>query len=529
MRQFLNKLFGNSRTTRTAHRGQQSPRRVTLQLEGLEDRLVMTTANPLSTTSLRNVNLGSVALTQPIVRLTSPVSQNGSTLNVNTNAGDSVSFQLNGSHQLAVVYNHNSVFDFVAGSINTVVITLPGNNSVTFDDSFGIPFAAGTRINLFGAGSASNIDYVTLQGTGEVVSSESYTEGAASNTLSFQNLNLTFNMTGFVPYVTDTLQITGNYQVSTSDPEGVQLNDAGMGQQHLQGLNNTGMIAHSLFFSGKPWVELDLFGTANVGVNTTQPETTEQQLTVQLHAAGESLAIGQTPSSVPTRVFFASTAINSNDSVAVLGNSSPVTIDGVTGTSVTLGFAGNENHQTDSTKGILANVVVSGATSMTLADDGDPATTPQNVRITENTISATGGFGNPGLFGNDNVTVSYYGVQFLNFVTGDFGGTYTVQASQPGARFFSHIDIQSDFAFFFTANVYVDAGSQLNLSVFNNATHNPMMQPVTQLNVYERGANSISVSSGQNGAVGVEFEGVQPGDLSQIFFDAIGKVSTGTW
>jgi hypothetical protein len=40
MRRFLNKLFGNSRTTSTAHRGRQAPRRVTLQVEDLEERMV---------------------------------------------------------------------------------------------------------------------------------------------------------------------------------------------------------------------------------------------------------------------------------------------------------------------------------------------------------------------------------------------------------------------------------------------------------------------------------------------------------
>jgi hypothetical protein len=40
MRRFLNKLLGNSQTARTAQRGRQVPRRVTLQLEGLEDRMV---------------------------------------------------------------------------------------------------------------------------------------------------------------------------------------------------------------------------------------------------------------------------------------------------------------------------------------------------------------------------------------------------------------------------------------------------------------------------------------------------------
>jgi hypothetical protein len=514
-----------------AQRGRRAQGRVPLQVEGLEDRLVMTAANPLSTTSLLHVNLGSVALTPPVVRAFSPVSQNGSTLNVNANAGDGVFFQSTTNGQLSVVYegsNGNIVSTFNPASINTVVLTLPGNNSVTVDDSFGIPFDPGTRINLFGAGAASNIDYFTLQGNRGLATSESYVEGPAINTVSLQNLNLTFQMSGFVPHVTDTLQITGDYQVSTSDLF-TQLNDASMGQQYLQGLNNTGGIAHSLYFSGKPWVELDQTGVGNVSVNSTQPESTEQQLTVQLHAASETATISQTPSSVPTQVFYAPTAINSNDSVAVLGNSGPVTIDAVSGTSVTLGFAGNENHQTDSTKGIQANITVSGATSMTLADDGDPATTPQNVRITENSISATGGFGNPGLFGNDGVTVSYYGVQFLNLVTGQAGGTYTVQASQPGATFFSQINIQSDFIFFFTANVYVDAGSHLNLSLYNNATHNPNLQPVTQLNVYERGANSISNPNSQNGVVDVEFIGVAPNDISQIFFEAIGKVSTGTW
>jgi hypothetical protein len=40
MRRFLNNLFGNSRTTSTAPRSRQAPRRITLQVEDLEERMV---------------------------------------------------------------------------------------------------------------------------------------------------------------------------------------------------------------------------------------------------------------------------------------------------------------------------------------------------------------------------------------------------------------------------------------------------------------------------------------------------------
>ena len=45
MRRILSNLFRGFRTTSTARGGRQTPRRVALQVEGLEDRMVLSTAS----------------------------------------------------------------------------------------------------------------------------------------------------------------------------------------------------------------------------------------------------------------------------------------------------------------------------------------------------------------------------------------------------------------------------------------------------------------------------------------------------
>ncbi len=50
MRRLLNNLFRNFRTTSTSRGSRRAPRRAMLQVEGLEDRLVLSTASPHAST-----------------------------------------------------------------------------------------------------------------------------------------------------------------------------------------------------------------------------------------------------------------------------------------------------------------------------------------------------------------------------------------------------------------------------------------------------------------------------------------------
>jgi hypothetical protein len=63
MFRFLNNLFRDFRTTKTARPARRAPRRANLQLESLEDRKVPTTVAPLGLTSLLNHNPGGLGYT----------------------------------------------------------------------------------------------------------------------------------------------------------------------------------------------------------------------------------------------------------------------------------------------------------------------------------------------------------------------------------------------------------------------------------------------------------------------------------
>src|SRR6516164_4619174 len=64
MRRFLNKLVGDFRSTHAARTARRAPRRASLQVEGLEDRLVLTSAsfNPLTSTLTVNASPGSFGI-----------------------------------------------------------------------------------------------------------------------------------------------------------------------------------------------------------------------------------------------------------------------------------------------------------------------------------------------------------------------------------------------------------------------------------------------------------------------------------
>src|SRR6516165_1257390 len=124
MRDFLNILFRNFRTTKSARR---LPPRANLQLEGLEDRLVPTSVSEFRGTAF----IGGMADNHRIV------------------------IQSDGARHLEVfdnnvLVNNPSFFDI--GSINLVTITVSSGDTVVVSDSNGMPFAQGAAINLYGNG-----------------------------------------------------------------------------------------------------------------------------------------------------------------------------------------------------------------------------------------------------------------------------------------------------------------------------------------------------------------------------------------
>jgi hypothetical protein len=62
MRRFLNKLVSNFRSTNAARSTRRVPQRVALQVEGLEDRMVLSTATQVGSTVLVNADPGTISI-----------------------------------------------------------------------------------------------------------------------------------------------------------------------------------------------------------------------------------------------------------------------------------------------------------------------------------------------------------------------------------------------------------------------------------------------------------------------------------
>jgi hypothetical protein len=429
MLRFLNKLLRDFKTTSPARGGRRAPRRAMLQLEGLEDRLVMTTANPLASPLTHAIPLGaSVAQTQPIVPHDASVTaqQNGSTLTITATPGSTVNIRSDGAGHMVVAGNQ-----FLSSSISTVNINLQGFDTVQVDDSNGMPFAPESTINLFGNPSANN--QLELFGSSTVGGSETFVPGSITHetfqggillpggavpvtitevinqpaTLTFNNYQgpgtkLTFSFDNSIGLVTDTIPTTGSLDVQTSGTN-VQLSSVG-NQQRLDGLGTAG--GDSLQFANKPKVILDENAPdALVTLHATQPTSGQVEFDVHLHGTLDTTTIAATPSGVTTGV---STTIGQPANQAVVNleaNNGQVNINGDDqSTEVSIGNpVGNGLF---STTGIKANVNVSGAFSLFVNDNANPgAFTVANGAIT-----------GPGLFGS-NVVVNFSDVRQVTWQT----------------------------------------------------------------------------------------------------------------
>jgi hypothetical protein len=483
MRRFLNKLFRDFRTTSTPRGGRRAPLRAALQVEGLEDRLVM------SGTSVQQIG--------KTLFLDAAPGGPGSQYTIRQ-----ITLESNGAGQMQVLDNGNLVNKnqpINIGSINAVNITVAGLDEVNINDSNGMPFATGTTVTLLGSGAGNSM---ALFGSQAVSGSETYVAGGASFTPGMVWLDgLTFQLSNAIASVNDEIAITGTLDVQTSGTNVVLAGSNGFAQT-LSGMGFGG--GDTLTYANKFDVKLDEYAaSANILLNATAPAALEGFFTVQLHSAGDTTTIAATPSSVFTRVRADIAPVANQATVKLQANAGGVAINGTSSTQVNVGQP--QGNGLSSTKGIQSNVLVLGAGSLFLSDSGNVSTT-ENVTVTESSISGTG------LFGNNGVTLVYGNVGTLDLVTGQDGANYTVKGSHPGAQFTSKINI----TFFSTllsnvpirADVYVDSGSRLNLQLYNQTK-----QQGTLLDIHTAG--NASLPGTPSGTVDVSFPGV-PNSLSQI-------------
>jgi hypothetical protein len=474
--------FQTANTTRTPRRTQ---RRAMLGLEGLEDRLVMSAAMQTSSALLHTLPV----VTIPIVVPHTTATQNGSTLTINALPGSfgpiSPILPLEVAHirtitlqedptnhaMLDVLDSGNLVGKFKIRSISTVDIDVAGLDNVTILDTKGLPFASGTTVSVFGSGSLNSL---TLKGGpdgGRIISGgETYTAGHGLRIVPltlgriddgilplFQPGSLTlggdtFTFTSAIGSVTDSIKTTGQLVVKAFGSD-VTLSGTDGVTQTLSGLS-IGGAGDNLTFSNKNLVNLEMFSAnANATLNATAAAAGEHFFVVDLFGNDEGVTINATPRGVTTSVV----AGGEGCGVFVAANSSPVFINGTSTTNAILGT----NHGNDGvTSGIRANVTVENVGTLVIGDAANH-TTPENVKVTESTISGTG------LFGNSAAVVHYSGTGHVQIHTGAAADTYTIAGSKPGAHFGSSIGIDDEFASGgLNVGVTVDAGSGLDLRLF---------------------------------------------------------------
>jgi hypothetical protein len=511
MRRFLNNLFRDSRTTSTARESRRASRRTTLQVDALEDRLVMTTANPLVSAALLNhLPAGpSVAQTKPIVKVTTTkLAILGHP--VTTSVGESITFgqpavidiQSDGHGNTVVTALGQNAIQFPTAPVRSFSLFVQNGSYVHVDDSNGMPFAYGTAVDLNGTGGAQGI-FLSLQGSRTVSGNETYVAGGMPQTPGVIYLdNSTFTLHSAITGVFDSIPITGVLDVQTSGT-GVQLVSYGPGYaQFLSGMGVGG--GDNLGYECKPAVNLETYApNASIFLDAPDAAVGENSFTVNMHAAGETTTLDETPKNVLTVANAQPSATNAN--VALWGNFGPVLIAGNSSTGVSVGYPLSSTGTI--TQGIEANVTVENASYLVVNDSGNVSTF-ENVLVTDHTISGTG------LFGNDAPTLSYFGIGLIDVLTGQLADGYTVAPSSPNAVFTSNIDIFSNSYWAFHVTVDVNAASHLNLSLDN-------LHP--QLGVLVVNSNGAVLLPGThpNGTIDVFFSGQATSVISYGGFDDV--------
>ena len=460
---FAKKLFEPRKRVRARRRPSTRP-----ALETLEDRLVMTVANPLGATSLLSTNpagLGA-AQTQPIVRTNPPpvttatLSPDGTTLTINCAPSRTVKLQSDGSGHIQVfdpVFGGPLVGQFTFSTINTVNITgdPTRTSNVQIDAGNGMPFAAGTTVSASGGGAV-----LSLFGRSPIPGNEKVDVGGAHlDNITFSGISI------------DAIPITGTLDIQTS---ALHPTVGFFGPGTLTAPASDGPAGFFYSWANKHNVRLDeLAPGANVTLNETAAAPGELVFGVNMLGNQDTTTIASTPSGVVTEVtsatvlgvlrelgsgtYGASVPVPLQAVVNVQTNNGPVEIFGNSATTVNVGQPQSNGQY--STKGINAVVSVSTAEFLNVEDTANAL--PQNsVTIANGIISSV-----VGLFGNDAVFVSFINVPGVIVVYQDCGCVQTLDVRQSGTGHpvTGTSTTPAPSAAGFTADVFVGPGSQHGL------------------------------------------------------------------
>jgi hypothetical protein len=498
MHRFLSNVVGNFRLTNAARPARRTPRRTSLQLEGLESRTVMsTTATQAGSALFVNVDPGFLLFEighGPIEHI------------------HQLTFQSD-PHQagkMDVIDDGNALGQpFTIASIQSVKVNVAGFDAVNIDDSNGLPFAARTTISLSGSG---NFNSLNLTGSLTISDREMYTAGTGTQGGSLSLGAVTFEFSDVIGSVTDEVKTTDRLNVSTSGPD-VSLSGSDGVTQTLSGLGSAG---GTLTYSNKNEVDLDSWAAnASVSLKATERTPGEQSFGLILYGDNDEAFLQATPNALTTSVL----AYSKSEFVYLETNAGPVFVAGNSSTNVTLGDGQS------TTGGIRANVTLSTVGHLTLADNGN-VWRQEHVTVTESTISGTG------LFGNDAVTLTYRNTAYVNttqvaILTGQLADTYSVVGSQPGAFFGNGNTITIDDFSRVGLNVLVALDGDSDLSLFLNNTFQANPAPASLFISAPGGtfSNPTAILPSLNLPAGAEFVTFAGGLTSKVVYNGFTSVT----
>jgi hypothetical protein len=355
--------------------------------------------------------------------------------------------------RLDVFDNGALLGQFPIAKIKAVDVTVAGLDAITVDDSNGPPLAPLTPVSLHGTGFLNSLN---VTGNKAINADETFTPGSATQKGTLESGAVAYDFTSAIATVTDTVpnpSPSNTLFVQTRSPS-VFFGSQFLLKERFSGLATGGGGGNTLIFAGKAEVVLEVESdNAIVTLDATVADPALKGLDVQLFGKNDTVNIVATPSTMSTEV----QTIGTSDRVNVRGNSGFVIVLGNKSATVVLGS--NDIAFKSVTSGINGNVSVFD-TGVLEIEDGANVTTPEQVKVSESTVSGTGLFGNSGV-------VVHYGDTPLAIFTGRMPNTYTVAPTLPGARFSNFIAIEDLFSpAGLTVVVDVDHGSGLSLSLF---------------------------------------------------------------
>jgi hypothetical protein len=476
LRSTLRKLAkGLTSTSRRPARA--ATRRPTPAVEGLEDRMV------LSTTAFT-----------------------GPTLSIFASPGTATQDRAilltrdHGNSSLLDVFDGPTLLGrFKAADINRVNVTVSGHDAVNVDDSNGFPFAPGTVVLLNGGGVGNSLN---LGGSLAIGASEAYDGGFGGGLGQLSLGGSLFQFSSAIRSVTDDVTITGTLFVNALG-HNVALSGTNGITDTLSGLADGG-AGDTLTFLGKPQVSVapNLDGST-VTLAATKAAVGLKTLTVNVVGNKDVVNVNATPSTVSTVI----DVHGQQDQVNVRANAGAVTVNGNKTTTVILG-SNDTDFSKSVTSGIVGNVSVSGAGTFEIADGGN-VKTKEEMQVTESQIFGFGMFGS-------NTTVVRYADAAPIIVTGQLANGYTVAPSHPGARFNDDIFILDEFS---NAGINVfagmDSGSGLHLHLFNKDASNGFLTLVAVGGTFTKSSTPPSITETAT------FKGGLTSTVSYIGFDHV--------